>query len=65
MKDIPAIFRWITVEPAVFFFALTVGLVTVANQALYVDRVCRYGSDIYGNGTTYTEVECNNLTANR
>ena len=53
--DVPQIrfMRWITVEPPIFFFALSLGLVQVSNSNLYIHRTCEvvrecFHSEIFG-----------------
>lgn len=58
---LPSIIRAISVEPPVFFFALSVGLVLNSNFDLYFERTCELGSSLFGNGTTYSEEVCANL----
>ena len=38
---LPSVFKWVTVEPPIFFFALAAGLVSIANTNLYVERTCK------------------------
>ena len=52
----------ITVEPPVFFFGMGFGMIIYANSSLTTQRTCREGSAIFGDGTTYNETVCENLT---
>ena len=51
----------ITVEPVMLFFALGVGILPIVLNQLYFDKVCKTGSNLFGNGTSYSDKICDNL----
>lgn len=57
----PNLVNWITVEPSAFLISVAIGLTRVANTKLIVDRTCKLGSGIFGNGTTFSDEVCDNL----
>ena len=55
------VIRNITVEPVMLFFALGLGFLPIVLNQLYFDKVCKTGSDLFGNGTSFPDNICDNI----
>lgn len=45
----------VSVEPAALLYSLGTALITVQVANLYIEKVCKVGSALFGNGTTYSD----------
>ena len=45
----------VSVEPAALLYSLGTALIAVQVANLYIEKVCKVGSALFGNGTTYSD----------
>lgn len=53
--------KGVSVEPIVFLWSIGSSLTMVVTPTLYFDKICKVGSNWFGNGTTFSDYVCDHL----